>query len=193
MKDAEYTCPLLSVRGSQNILKYGITCLLFRRMLMRILFVAVAAVAADSLHETWSGMNRTEPTVTNIVFTGYVGVSKSENKSTNMYKNLLLLPNSRTAVVQHVQNVSPFVLPACCTFRLPVVTTLYFKEQKDSGISKIYKQIDSWTLDGKTLTTKPSSLLTVKLIFLLFYKDYWKRCQLSPFGTPECSASSLVN
>ncbi|CDS07117.1 hypothetical protein LRAMOSA09640 [Lichtheimia ramosa] len=70
-------------------------------------------------------LNRQSPTIENIVF------------------------DRRTAVVHLVQNVSPCVLPSFLRLRIPVVTTLHFREtEPDSGLLKIYRQEDSWTLEG---------------------------------------------
>ena len=54
---------------------------------------------------------------------------------------------SRTAVIHYVQNICPAVLPTRrYTLKIPAITTLYFKER--DGLIKIYKQQDSWTLEG---------------------------------------------
>lgn len=72
----------------------------------------------------------------------------------------LIGENRRTAVVHLVQNVSPCVLPSFLRLRIPVVTTLYFREtEPDSGLLKIYRQEDSWTLEGIKSTTFDSKVL----------------------------------
>lgn len=48
------------------------------------------------------------------------------------------------------QNISPSVLPSFIQIQVPAITTLHFKEtDPDSGLLKIYRQDDSWTLEGK--------------------------------------------
>lgn len=72
----------------------------------------------------------------------------------------LIGENRRTAVVHLVQNVSPCVLPSFLRLRIPVVTTLHFREtEPDSGLLKIYRQEDSWTLEGIKSTTFDSKVL----------------------------------
>ncbi|KAI8053163.1 uncharacterized protein B0P05DRAFT_561838 [Gilbertella persicaria] len=74
----------------------------------------------------WQTLNRKEPTITNIVFDG------------------------KTAVVHLIHNLSPTILPSFVQLQIPAITTLSFRETEcDSGLLKIYKQQDSWTLEGK--------------------------------------------
>lgn len=48
-----------------------------------------------------------------------------------------------------IQNLSPRILPSFLCLRVPAITTLHFKEtEQDSELLKIYKQEDSWTLEG---------------------------------------------
>jgi hypothetical protein len=55
-----------------------------------------------------------------------------------------------TAVVHLTQNISPTLLPSFFHLHVPAITTLHFKEtEQDSGLLKIYRQEDSWTLEGK--------------------------------------------
>ncbi|KAI8143331.1 hypothetical protein BJV82DRAFT_515543, partial [Fennellomyces sp. T-0311] len=76
-----------------------------------------------SIYGIWQNINKTEPDIRNIVFDG------------------------RSAVIHYVQNICPAVLPSTrYTLRIPAITTLYFKEK--DGLIKIYKQQDSWTLEG---------------------------------------------
>ncbi|RCI02245.1 hypothetical protein CU098_009291 [Rhizopus stolonifer] len=73
----------------------------------------------------WQTLNRKEPTITNIVFDG------------------------KTAVVHLIHNLSPTILPSFVQLQIPAITTLSFRETEcDSGLLKIYKQQDSWTLEG---------------------------------------------
>lgn len=73
----------------------------------------------------------------------------------------LIGENRRTAVVHLVQNVSPCVLPSFLRLRIPVVTTLHFREtEPDSGLLKIYRQEDSWTLEGIKSTTFDQVLMS---------------------------------
>jgi hypothetical protein len=38
--------------------------------------------------------------------------------------------------------------------KVPAIVTLYFKEtDEDSGLLKIYREEDSWTLEGKSMHT----------------------------------------
>ncbi|KAF7728605.1 hypothetical protein EC973_005832 [Apophysomyces ossiformis] len=77
------------------------------------------------VYTVWQALNRQEPTVTNIVFDG------------------------RTAVVHLTQNLSPTIFPAFVKLQVPSITTLHFREtEQDSGLLKIYRQEDSWTLEG---------------------------------------------
>ncbi|RCH90089.1 hypothetical protein CU098_001444, partial [Rhizopus stolonifer] len=76
------------------------------------------------LYTVWEAFNRTQPTITNIVFDG------------------------QTAVIHFIHNVSPTIIP-WINVQVPALTTLYFKEtETDSGLLKVYKQEDSWTLEG---------------------------------------------
>lgn len=55
----------------------------------------------------------------------------------------------RTAVVHLTQNLSPSIFPAFVHLQVPSITTLHFREtEQDSGLLKIYRQEDSWTLEG---------------------------------------------
>ncbi|KAG0176902.1 hypothetical protein DFQ28_003388 [Apophysomyces sp. BC1034] len=55
----------------------------------------------------------------------------------------------RTAVVHLIQNLSPTIFPAFVKLQVPSITTLHFREtEQDSGLLKIYRQEDSWTLEG---------------------------------------------
>ncbi|KAI9356604.1 hypothetical protein BD770DRAFT_389688 [Pilaira anomala] len=77
------------------------------------------------VYTVWQTLNRKEPTITNIVFDG------------------------RTAVIHLTHNLSPTVLPNFLYLQVPAITTLHFRETEcDSGLLKIYKQEDSWTLEG---------------------------------------------
>ncbi|KAI8332731.1 hypothetical protein EDC96DRAFT_451418 [Choanephora cucurbitarum] len=77
------------------------------------------------VYTVWQTMNRTEPMIDNIVFDGH------------------------TAVIHLTQTISPYILPSLIQLKIPAITTLHFKEtEKDSGLLKIYKQEDSWTLEG---------------------------------------------
>ncbi|KAI8883340.1 hypothetical protein K501DRAFT_333371 [Backusella circina FSU 941] len=77
------------------------------------------------VYTVWQAMNRTEPTINNIVFDGH------------------------TAVIHLTQNISPTVFPSFISLQVPAITTLHFKEtESDSGLLKIYRQEDSWTLEG---------------------------------------------
>jgi hypothetical protein len=54
-----------------------------------------------------------------------------------------------TAVVHLTQNISPCIFPSFINLQVPAITTLHFKEtDQDSGLLKIYRQEDSWTLEG---------------------------------------------
>lgn len=56
--------------------------------------------------------------------------------------------NRQTAVIHFIHNVSPTIIP-WINVQVPALTTLYFKEtETDSGLLKVYKQEDSWTLEG---------------------------------------------
>ncbi|KAF7725145.1 hypothetical protein EC973_000397 [Apophysomyces ossiformis] len=78
-----------------------------------------------SVYTVWQALNRQEPTITNIVFDG------------------------RTAVVHLVHNLSPCIFPKFVRLQVPAITTLHFQEtEQDSGLLKIYKQEDSWTVEG---------------------------------------------
>ncbi|KAI8070228.1 hypothetical protein BDF21DRAFT_344805 [Thamnidium elegans] len=77
------------------------------------------------VYTVWQTLNRKEPTITNIVFDG------------------------RTAVIHLTHNLSPTILPNFIYLKVPAITTLHFRETEcDSGLLKIYKQEDSWTLEG---------------------------------------------
>ncbi|KAI8379239.1 uncharacterized protein BYT42DRAFT_568155 [Radiomyces spectabilis] len=77
------------------------------------------------VYTVWQALNRHEPIITNIVFDG------------------------KTAVVHLVQNLSPAIFPSFVKLQVPSITTLHFREtEQDSGLLKIYKQEDSWTLEG---------------------------------------------
>jgi hypothetical protein len=55
----------------------------------------------------------------------------------------------QTAVIHLTHNLSPSVLPKFMSLQIPAITTLYFRETEcDSGLLKIYRQDDSWTLEG---------------------------------------------
>ncbi|KAI9310982.1 hypothetical protein BX666DRAFT_2002290 [Dichotomocladium elegans] len=77
------------------------------------------------VYTVWQALNRRPPTVNNIVFDG------------------------RTAVVHITQNLSPAMFPSFIQLQVPAIVTLHFRETEiDSGLLKIYRQEDSWTLDG---------------------------------------------
>ncbi|KAI7866780.1 hypothetical protein BDF14DRAFT_1809947 [Spinellus fusiger] len=77
------------------------------------------------VYTVWQALNRQEPTITNIVFDG------------------------QTAVIYLIQNLSPTLFPSFIRLQVPAITTLHFREtEQDSGLLKIYKQEDSWTLEG---------------------------------------------
>ncbi|KAI8644032.1 hypothetical protein BD408DRAFT_413953 [Parasitella parasitica] len=77
------------------------------------------------VYTVWQAMNRTEPKINNIVFDGH------------------------TAVVHFTQNISPCIFPSFIRLQVPAITTLHFKEtDQDNGLLKIYRQEDSWTLEG---------------------------------------------
>ncbi|KAI8985327.1 hypothetical protein BDB01DRAFT_787643 [Pilobolus umbonatus] len=77
------------------------------------------------VYTVWQAMNRTESTINNIVFDGH------------------------TAVIHLTQNISPSIFPSFVNLQVPSITTLYFKEtDPESGLLKIYRQEDSWTLEG---------------------------------------------
>ncbi|KAI7892420.1 uncharacterized protein EV154DRAFT_505085 [Mucor mucedo] len=77
------------------------------------------------VYTVWQAMNRTEPTINNIVFDGH------------------------TAVIHLTQHISPCIFPSFISLQVPAITTLHFKEtDPDSGLLKIYSQEDSWTLEG---------------------------------------------
>ncbi|KAI8987366.1 hypothetical protein BDF20DRAFT_814435 [Mycotypha africana] len=92
------------------------------------------------VYTVWQTLNRTEPTINNIVFDGH------------------------TAVIHLTQNISPCIFPSFIHFQVPSITTLHFRETAgipspppydhsyreggEGGIIKIYKQEDSWTLEG---------------------------------------------
>ncbi|KAI8099775.1 uncharacterized protein BX664DRAFT_254028 [Halteromyces radiatus] len=77
------------------------------------------------VYTVWQALNRQEPIITNIVFDG------------------------NTAVIHLIQNISPRIFPSFIKLQVPSLTTLHFREtEQDSGLLKIYKQEDSWTLEG---------------------------------------------
>ncbi|KAI9491916.1 hypothetical protein BDB00DRAFT_745253, partial [Zychaea mexicana] len=77
------------------------------------------------VYTVWQALNRQAPTIDNIVFDG------------------------RTAVIHLTQNLSPSMFPAFVKLQVPAITTLHFSEtERDSGLLKIYRQEDSWTLEG---------------------------------------------
>ncbi|KAI9254463.1 hypothetical protein BDA99DRAFT_518475 [Phascolomyces articulosus] len=77
------------------------------------------------VYTVWQALNRTAPTINNIVFDG------------------------RTAVIHLTQNLSPSMFPSFVKLQVPAITTLHFREtERDSGLLKIYRQEDSWTLEG---------------------------------------------
>ncbi|CAO3676688.1 unnamed protein product [Rhizopus stolonifer] len=97
-QDSEYSSPLMAAEGVDNI---------------------------QYVYTVWQTLNRTEPTITNIVFDG------------------------QTAVIHLIHNLSPTILPKFMNLQVPAITTLYFREtEDDSGLLKIFKQEDSWTLEG---------------------------------------------
>jgi hypothetical protein len=64
--------------------------------------------------------------------------------------SFFFLPSRHTAVVHLTQNISPCVFPSFIQLQVPAITTLHFREtDQDSGLLKIYRQEDSWTLEGK--------------------------------------------
>ncbi|KAI7855300.1 hypothetical protein BDC45DRAFT_505889 [Circinella umbellata] len=98
-----------------------------------------------NIYGIWQNINRTEPTITNIVFDG------------------------RTAVIHYIQNICPAVLPTSrYTLKVPAITTLYFKER--DGLIKIYKQQDSWTLEGIMETLPMASFWYTRIIRVLLAK-----------------------
>jgi hypothetical protein len=63
---------------------------------------------------------------------------------------IYFFPSRHTAVVHLTHNLSPTVLPSFLKLQVPAITTFYFSETElESGLLKIYKQEDSWTLEGK--------------------------------------------
>jgi hypothetical protein len=63
-------------------------------------------------------------------------------------QKLTYLCSRKTAVVHLTQNLCPSVFPFV-KMKVPAIVTLYFKEtDEDSGLLKIYKEEDSWTLEG---------------------------------------------
>ncbi|KAI8143043.1 hypothetical protein BJV82DRAFT_613263 [Fennellomyces sp. T-0311] len=77
------------------------------------------------VYTVWQALNRQAPTIDNIVFDG------------------------RTAVIHLTQNFSPSMFPSFVRLQVPAITTLHFREtEQDSGLLKIYRQEDSWTLEG---------------------------------------------
>lgn len=77
------------------------------------------------MYTVWQALNRKEPTITNIVFDGH------------------------TAVIHLIHNLTPRLFPSFIQLQVPAITTLYFRETEcDSGLLKIYRQEDSWTLEG---------------------------------------------
>ncbi|ORX50121.1 hypothetical protein DM01DRAFT_1308387 [Hesseltinella vesiculosa] len=77
------------------------------------------------VYTVWQALNREEPKITNIVFDG------------------------NTAVVHMIQTLSPRIFPSFVRLHVPSITTLHFREtEQDSGLLKIYRQEDSWTLEG---------------------------------------------
>ncbi|ORY98918.1 hypothetical protein BCR43DRAFT_415045, partial [Syncephalastrum racemosum] len=84
-----------------------------------------------SVYDIWQTLNLEEPTITNVVFDG------------------------RTAVIHHVHNIKPIIFGRLLRFtrynsfiQIPAITTLHFREHEQSGLAKVYKQEDSWTLEG---------------------------------------------
>ncbi|KAH8555183.1 hypothetical protein BGW37DRAFT_418219 [Umbelopsis sp. PMI_123] len=78
----------------------------------------------QNVYTVWKSLNRDEPTITNVVFDGKI------------------------AVVHLIQNICPSVFPFV-KMKVPAIVTLYFKEtDEDSGLLKIYREEDSWTLEG---------------------------------------------
>lgn len=78
----------------------------------------------QNVYTVWKSLNREEPTITNIVFDG------------------------KTAVVHLTQNLCPSIFPFV-RMKVPAMVTLHFKEtEADSGLLKIYREEDSWTLEG---------------------------------------------
>ena len=52
-------------------------------------------------------------------------------------------------MIHLIHNLSPTLLPSFVKLKVPAITTLHFRETEcDSGLLKIYKQEDSWTLEG---------------------------------------------
>ena len=74
-----------------------------------------------------------------------------------IHLNSSYLGESRqTAVVRLTHHLSPCILPSFLKLRIPVVTTLHFREtEPESGLLKIYHQEDSWTLEGKNINYIP--------------------------------------
>jgi hypothetical protein len=61
------------------------------------------------------------------------------------------LPSRKIAVVHLIQNICPSVFPLV-KMKVPAIVTLYFKEtDEDSGLLKIYREEDSWTLEGMNI------------------------------------------
>ncbi|CAO3681765.1 unnamed protein product [Umbelopsis ramanniana] len=81
-------------------------------------------VNIQNVYTVWKSLNRDEPSITNIVFDGKI------------------------AVVHLTQNLCPSIFPFV-KMKVPAIVTLYFKEtDEDSGLLKIYREEDSWTLEG---------------------------------------------
>ncbi|KAI8373880.1 hypothetical protein BD560DRAFT_393848 [Blakeslea trispora] len=77
------------------------------------------------VYTVWQTLNRKPPSIDNIVFDG------------------------TTAVIHLTHHLSPTVLPSFIQLQVPAITTLRFRETEcDSGLLKIYRQEDSWTLEG---------------------------------------------
>lgn len=91
-------------------------------------------------------------------------------------------------MIHLIHNLSPTILPGFLKVQVPAITTLHFRETEcDSGLLKIYKQEDSWTLEGKNNSSKllfQSDINPVKI------KAYYSQFLLYHFGIIMCYESS---
>lgn len=72
-------------------------------------------------------------------------------------------------MVHLIHNLSPTLLPSFIKLQVPAITTLHFREtERDSGLLKIFRQEDSWTLEGNsTYKAYCKHILTSVMIGLL--------------------------
>lgn len=115
-----------------------------------------------SVYDIWQTLNLEEPTITNVVFDGLVSfyAQSCYDHPRFLTQTLpLVLPQSRmrsrTAVIHHIHNIKPIFFSRILRFtryssflQIPAITTLHFLEHEQSGLAKVYKQEDSWTLEG---------------------------------------------